>query len=40
MEKMRLATIKEMERLSDYHQYEDNTVDVPFLTPETVPDDY
>lgn len=40
MEKMRLATIKEMERLSDYHQYDDNTIDVPFLTPETVPDDY
>ena len=40
MEKMRLATEVETKRLSDYHTYEDNAVDVPFLTPDTVPDDY
>ena len=36
MEKMRLATEKEKERLSEYHTYEDGTVDQPFLTPETL----
>lgn len=36
MEKMRLAMEKEKERLSEYHQYEDGTVDQPFLTPETL----
>ena len=36
MEKMRLAMAKERERLSSYHQYEDDTVDQPFLTPDTV----
>ena len=36
MEKMRLATNKEAERLSEYHQYEDGTVDQPFLTPDSV----
>ena len=36
MEKMRLAAEKEKERLSDYHTYEDETVDQPFLTPETL----
>jgi hypothetical protein len=35
MEKMRLATEAEKERLSDYIQYEDGIVDQPFLTPET-----
>jgi hypothetical protein len=39
MEKMRLAVIKERERLSDYHEYEDGTVDQPFLTPETILDE-
>jgi hypothetical protein len=38
MEKMRLAMIKEGERLSTLHQYEDGTVDQPFLTPDTVVD--
>ena len=38
MEKMRLAMIKEGERLSKLHQYEDGTVDQPFLTPDTVED--
>ena len=38
MEKMRLAVMKEQERLSDYHEYEDGTVDQPFLTPETILD--
>ena len=36
MEKMRLATEKEKERLSEYTTYEDGAVDQPFLTPETV----
>jgi len=36
LEKMRLAMEKEKERLSDYHVYEDGTIDKPFLTPDTV----
>lgn len=36
MEKMRLATEKEKERLSEYTEYNDGRVDQPFLTPETV----
>ncbi len=36
MEKMRLATEREKERLSDYVQFEDGIVDQPFLTPETL----
>jgi hypothetical protein len=36
MEKMRLATEKEKERLSEYFTYEDGRVDQPFLTPETL----
>lgn len=36
MEKMRLATEKEKERLSEYSNYEDGTVDQPFLTEDTV----
>lgn len=36
MEKMRLAMIKERERLSSFHKYEDGQVDQPFLTPDTV----
>jgi len=39
MEKMRMATNKEAERLAEYHQYEDKMVDQPFLTPDTVKDD-
>jgi hypothetical protein len=38
MEKMRLAMQNEKERLSEYHNYEDGTVDQPFLTPETLID--
>jgi hypothetical protein len=38
MEKMRLAMIKEKERLSQFHQYEDGQIDQPFLTPDTVID--
>ena len=38
MEKMRLAMLKEKERLSTFHKYEDGIVDQPFLTPETVQD--
>jgi hypothetical protein len=36
MEKMRLATLKEKERLSALHQYTDGEIDRPLLTPETV----
>ena len=36
MEKMRLAMMKERERLSAFHQYEDGQIDQPFLTPDTV----
>ena len=36
LEKMRLAMEKEKERLSDYHEYADGTVDQPFLTSETI----
>jgi len=36
IEKMRMAMENEKERLSDYHQYEDGTVDQPLLTPDTV----
>tara|TARA_A100001201_G_scaffold3517_2_gene7990 strand:- start:390 stop:1181 length:792 start_codon:yes stop_codon:yes gene_type:complete len=36
LEKMRLAMEKEKERLSDYHTYDDGTIDQPFLTPDTV----
>jgi len=36
LEKMRMAMEKERERLSDYHEYADGTVDQPFLTPETI----
>jgi hypothetical protein len=36
MEKMRLAAEAEKERLSQYHTYEDDAVDQPFLTPETL----
>ena len=36
MEKMRLAADAECERLSEWHKYEDETLDQPFMTPETV----
>lgn len=36
MEKMRLAMLKEKERLSAFHKYEDGGIDQPFLTPDTV----
>ena len=39
MEKMRLAMDKEGQRLSEYHQYEDGTIDQPFLTPDSVKGD-
>lgn len=38
MEKMRRATEKEKERLAEYNEYMDGTVDQPLLTPETVKD--
>ena len=39
MEKMRLAANGEAERLSEYHKYEDGTIDQPFLTPDSVKED-
>jgi len=39
MEKMRQAMEKEKERLSAFHKYEDDVVDQPFLTPDTVKDE-
>lgn len=39
MEKMRLATLSEKERLADYHTYDDGGVDRPFLNCDTVGDD-
>ena len=36
MEKMKLAMQKEIERLANYHKYQDELVDQPFLTPDTV----
>ena len=39
MEKMRVAAQKEASRLSEYHKYEDGTVDQPLLTPDTIKDD-
>ena len=39
MEKMRMSSEKEKERLSEYHQYQDGGIDQPFLTPETAKDD-
>jgi hypothetical protein len=36
LEKMRLAVLKERERLSDYHTYGDGSIDRPLLTPETI----
>tara|TARA_Y100001937_G_scaffold26555_1_gene38081 strand:+ start:1954 stop:2757 length:804 start_codon:yes stop_codon:yes gene_type:complete len=36
MEKMRLSMESEKERLAEYHEYEDGTVDQPFLTSETL----
>lgn len=34
MEKMRLATEKERQRLSNYHQYSDGEIDKPLLIPD------
>jgi hypothetical protein len=39
MEKMRLATQVEYQRLSEWHEYDDGEVDQPFLTPENVLED-
>ena len=39
MEKMRHATNTEADRLSEYHKYEDGTIDQPFLTPDSVKED-
>lgn len=38
MEKMRLAMDKQKERLSEYHKFQDDIVDQPFLTPDTAKD--
>jgi len=39
MEILALATDKIKDKLYDYHNYADNTVDRPFLTPDTVEND-
>ena len=39
MEKMRLATNVEADRLTEYHKYEDGMIDQPFLTPDSVKED-
>jgi hypothetical protein len=39
MEKMRIATEVEYKKLSEYHQYNDGTIDQPLLTPENILDD-
>ena len=36
MEILKIATEKAKNQLSQYHTYQDNIVDRPFLTPETV----
>ena len=36
MEKMRLAMEEERKRLKKFHQYEDGTIDQPFLTSDTI----
>ena len=38
LEKMRMSMEKEKERLSHFHKYQDEQVDQPFLTPDTVKD--
>ena len=39
MEVNRLAALKAIGKMSDYHQYEDGGVDQPFLNPDTVKDE-
>jgi hypothetical protein len=39
MEIINLATEKSLQSLHDYHEYQDGTVDRPFLTPESVQED-
>ena len=39
MEKMRYAAEAEKKKLSEYHSYDDGTIDQPFLTPETFKND-
>lgn len=36
MEIINLATQKSLQSLHEYHEYQDNTVDRPFLTPESI----
>jgi hypothetical protein len=36
MEIIKLATNKAKDSLSQYHEYQDNKLDIPFLTPESV----
>jgi hypothetical protein len=36
MEIIKLATEKSKQKLGEYHNYQDNSVDMPFLTPDTV----
>lgn len=39
MEIINLATQKSLQSLYEYHEYQDDTVDRPFLTPESVSED-
>jgi hypothetical protein len=39
LELMKLATKKEVDRLSEYHEYQDGTLDRPFFFPEFVTDE-
>ena len=39
MEIHRIAADKAVERLSEYHKYEDGSIDQPFLNADTVKDD-
>lgn len=39
MERMRIAMEEEKKRLGDYHNYDDKTIDRPFLNAETIGDE-
>jgi hypothetical protein len=36
MEIINMATGKFRKQLQEYHSYQDNTIDIPFLTPDTI----
>jgi hypothetical protein len=39
MEILNMASQKTRETLYQYHSYQDNTIDKPFLNPESISDD-